>query len=281
MENTTLKIYFKWQSIIYFALFFFWIFRYVEGVWLSDLVNSPYIKINQDIIYWALFLNGIPQIIISNLYIAYSCDFLILLGFGFLILRPQNKFISYAVVLLYFLYFIIYNSSTLHHTHSLIACLFTSIILCFKSKENFKWAIELFRLYACYAMVSAALWKIARKTAFEVEQLSNILVIQHISYILDNPYSFKSNVLQFLIDNSVYSYAFWIGAIALELLFLIGFFTKKYDLFLLIALLTFVVADYWLMDLYFWEFCLFGFFFFNMQHAPYPLSQKMLFNSTK
>lgn len=279
LDNLSLKIHLQWQRFTYAVLLIFWIFRFEEGVWFCDLLKSPFIQVKGDFVYWILHLCHIPQYILSHAYLAYSLDLLLLLGWGFLILRPANKLLAYGTTLAYFLYVVTYNSSTLHHTHSLLPCLFMSIVLCFKSEKNYTWAMVFLRLYACFIMASAALWKIARTSAFHLEQMSNILLEQHATYLIENPYTFKTSILNFLIENPLYSYTLWLGAILIELFFLVGFFTKRFDWILLILLSVFVIGDYFLMNLYFWEFLVLCITFFRRQHAPYPLSQKKISNS--
>ena len=271
---TPLHPYLQWQRLAYALLLFFWLLRWSQGVWFSDLAWSPFIRVKNDYWYWLLHYWEIPQTILASAIISWILDIFLVLAYSLLIWKPQQKYIAYAVSLAYMLYVVVYNTSTLHHTHSLLACFFLNIFLCFKQDKNIYWSWEVFRYYACYVMASAGLWKTLRGTAFHFEQMSNILVHQHVDYLLDHAKDFRAQVLQYLIENPLYSYLFWIGAIALELAFLIGFFTKRFDKILLICLLSFVIADFFMMDLYFWEFSLFALAFFN--NAISPFSKKHL-----
>jgi hypothetical protein len=48
-------------------------------------------------------------------------------------------------------------------------------------------------------------------------------------------------------------YALYLAATAIELLFAIGFFTKKYDKWLIAGFLAFLAFDYWVMRIPYFE----------------------------
>jgi hypothetical protein len=103
-----------------------------------------------------------------------------------------------------------------------------------------------------YALGTAGVWKVARGAAFQSNELSNILIMQHSNYLTNNCTEFLCQVHFFLIENPSFSYALYVGATILELAFLVGFFTKKYDKWLVVLALTFVFFDHLVMRIPYW-----------------------------
>jgi hypothetical protein len=109
--------------------------------------------------------------------------------------------------------------------------------------------------------LAAALWKLSRGTAFEPQQMSDILQNQHQYLLYAQPQNFYSSIYTYFIAHPNQAFLLWQLAFWLEFSFIIGFFSRRYDAYLFVALIAFVVADYFLMSLYFFEFGLFAFCF--------------------
>jgi hypothetical protein len=60
-------------------------------------------------------------------------------------------------------------------------------------------------------------------------------------------------MIRYLVQHPAISYAFYAAACLLELSFVIGFFTKKYDRRLMVAFFVFLVMDYLVMRIIYFE----------------------------
>ena len=245
-------------------LLLFYLLRYWQGVWLWQLAQPMYIHVAADNFYWLAHLANIPQTVLAWPLLSLGLDLSLVFSLAFLAYRPFIKTLAYFAFGLMLLYMVAYNSANLHHTHGLVPLVFMSALLCVKSPISWPLAMAAFRFYACATMLMAGLWKIGRGTAFDVEQMATILQNQHIELLYTQPDAFFSKAYIYLIERPKLAFMLWQGAIWLELSFIIGFFTRRADAYLLFALLAFIVADYFLMSLYFFEFSIWGLLFFRV-----------------
>jgi len=79
--------------------------------------------------------------------------------------------------------------------------------------------------------------------------MSAILVKQHVTNLLDQPNSWFSNFITYLITHKTLSYIIYLLATLSEFVFIVGFFTKKFDRLLIVIFITFVALDYFLMEI--------------------------------
>lgn len=109
------------------------------------------------------------------------------------------------------------------------------------------------RWYFLYFFSTAALWKILRGAVFNLREMSNIILTQH-SGLLTGPCSgLRCRFYVFLIDHPVISWLFYLAAVLVEAAFLVGFFTRRWDRWLAGLAILFVIADYWMMGLPYWQ----------------------------
>jgi hypothetical protein len=137
--------------------------------------------------------------------------------------------------------------------HSLVALIFVSIIFWTKDALLQRRLMEAVRYYFLFAMASAAIWKLARGSVFEVNHLSNILSHQHAQWMADYPNGLMTSFYQYLIQNTTVSYILYLSAIVLELAFLEGFFTKKSDILIAVLFMLFIVFNYVVMGVFSFE----------------------------
>jgi hypothetical protein len=102
-------------------------------------------------------------------------------------------------------------------------------------------------------MMSAALWKIGRGNLTNINHFGHILFNQHIYELIASKNNLHTHIISYLIVNSTLSYGLYLAATISEFIFVIGFFTKKYDRYLMLIFILFFSMDYVLMDLNFVE----------------------------
>ncbi|MBC7652656.1 MAG: hypothetical protein H7101_13005 [Deinococcales bacterium] len=127
-----------------------------------------------------------------------------------------------------------------------IAWLLFPIIFLTKKESSFYVLANGLRYYFLYLFTSAAVWKFTQHGIFNMQQLSNILIIQHKEILTANITGYQI-FIYWLINHSTISYLLYVAATLLELLFIVGYFTKKYDWLLAIAAITFILFDYAIM----------------------------------
>lgn len=249
------------QAILLFLLFV-WLFRAWSGLLLVQLHDSPLLNVGSDNMFWLFYSLQFPNYIIKHQWLGLSCD---LLWLGIAIGGLFYKLPKYSYGVLGFLllnYSIIYNATSTHHEHTLVGVVFMSMLLIPTSSKNFTLLFAALRYYALFALSSAGLWKIYRESAFHANQMSEILKTQHLEYLTTYPESYYSNFISFLIEHPFCSNWLWYSGLVIELSFLIGFLTRRYDPILGILFLAFFIGDYLIMNLCFAEFCIFVLVFY-------------------
>lgn len=137
-----------------------------------------------------------------------------------------------------------------------------------KIRANY-YLLHIVRIVFLLIFFSTALWKIRAGGVFNPDQLSAILLRQHTSLLLSDPSSWFSQFLTFLIGNKAFSYSIYLLAFLLEFIFVIGFFTKRYDRVLIICFILFMVFDYLLMEINYFPWTPFlGCLFFSCCEEP-------------
>ena len=239
----------------------FWLGRCWTHTSLHQLQGAAFVDPKADNFYWILLYFNVPQAIINSFGLGLSIDIALLLLPILIIIYPFRHLPALIYAPLTILYLVSYNSFATHHEHTLIGLVFVSFLLCFKEADRFRTVFNALRYYTCFLMASAALWKLGRGALWHPEQFQNILFEQHADWLIHYPQALFSQWIQFLIGSPFLSKLLWWGATLLEFVFLVGFFTRRYDIYLFVAFWLFIVADYFIMGLHFWELGILSIFF--------------------
>lgn len=245
-EMETKRKYFLYFILIWLA------YRFWGNTLFSQLGETVIQYPSIDNTFWLFNLLGIPKLMTHNSLIAALADVMFLF-LPLLLLKNWNKWLSILLTLLLTIYYITYSTYACHHVHSLVALIFVSVIFWTKDELLQKRVMEAVRYYFLFAMASAAIWKLARGSVFEVNHLSTILSHQHAQWMADYPNGFMTSFYQYLIQNTTVSYTLYLSAIMLELAFLEGFFTKKSDVLIAILFITFLIFNYLVMGVFSFE----------------------------
>ncbi|MCH2022947.1 MAG: hypothetical protein MK207_10765 [Saprospiraceae bacterium] len=250
------------QKTIWFFLLMSWIFRWWSGVLFYQLNNAPFVSVEADNTFWLFHALQFPYFSIHYFYIGIILDLLWLVFAIIGLTIKHNRIISTLMCLLFINYFITFNSVSTHHEHILTGLLFCIILLPIKDHKNFVLVFASIRFYAVFTMFSAGLWKVCRGSVVNPLQMTEILKTQHLDYIVNYPESYYTNFINYLIINPNISNFFWHCSWLIEVAFIIGFLTRKFDKILGIGILLFFFFNYLLMDLFFIEFCIFTIAFY-------------------
>ena len=222
---------------------------------LSPVLTSPM----ADNTYWLAYYLGIPQMILNNHTIGVLFALLLLttpiLGF---IYPSKIVFARFFC----FLFFMLFLTSNAFHGHGWVAILISSFLFCTKKDDNFILVFNAIRYYVAFVFLSASLWKIFRGSVFVNDIMVEILKLQHLSTLIENPTGNYSKFILFLIESPYLSQALFYTAILIQFSFIIAFKTKKYDRYLLALFFIFFFGDWVVMGIPFFEFYIFGMFLF-------------------
>ncbi len=258
MKNKNPEIYFSQKQVDFLC-------RLIFSVILIDLIfsafsntlihqlQSPVLKFAfLDPTFWIMHLLHIPELISSNLYIAWFWDIVLFASCIGVIIFPQKKWLIAVFIVFYFVYYIIFNSYGVHHTHSLVPFLIAPVPFLF-SKKSFSFAWQALRYFLLFSYSAAFLWKFFRFSWLQSNQGILILKKNLAPYLYFNPHTFLADVYFWFLKNPFLVEAFFFTGFVLEGFFIIGFFTRKYDKALFFISLLLPFGFWFLADAVFYE----------------------------
>lgn len=235
------------------ALFYF-IFWLYQGHFLTQLNEPTLINVSIDNTYWLFCMLRIPQTIIQ-----FPILFdVLLVAFTFISFITKNKWIFRLLFILSIVHIITFNVFTGLHTKSSV--FFPLLILPFCFDKLFELVWQGIRYYLLYILVSAAFYKLLNGGFFHPNHFVHILENQHTELSILNPTNFTFLLSNWLIQHNKLANFAWYILCFMEITFIIGFFTRRLDKFLLFLLIAFIISTYFLMRINLLDFmCLFPF----------------------
>ena len=219
----------------------------------SPVLKFPYL----DPVFWLMHFLHIPELITSNKPLAWLWDFILFASATAIIFFPRKKWLIAIFIVFYFIYYIIFNTYGAHHTHSLIPFLLTPIAFLF-SKKSFSFAWQGLRYFLLFSYSAAFFWKFIRLSWLYSEQGILILKKNLAPYLYFNPNTFLASVYFWFINHPSLLQLLYVTGFVLEGLFIIGFFTKKWDPVLFIISLILPLGFWFMADALFYEMALFS-----------------------
>ena len=210
----------------------------------SPVLKYPYV----DPVYWLMHLMRIPDAIVSNYTVAYVFDILLFISCIGCIIYPLKRFFVILFLLIYFIYFITFNSYGVHHTHAGVGILLIPIPFLFRSNITFSLVWQALRYYTLFIYSSSFLWKVFRLSFLQNDHGILILKNNLTSYLFYNPNTGLSSCYMWLLQHPSWANAMYILGFVLEGTFIVGFFTNRYDKYLLLFSFIMVIGFWVLAD---------------------------------
>ncbi len=239
-------------------------YRFISATILSAMAQPPFIFEENEIIYKYFLLSGIPQFLTSGSLVPALFD-VCWYGLPILFLVTMDRIYAILFTIITTFYFLTFNIAAAHHYHGLVGVILISIPFWSKKETRFNFLWEAARYYWLYVLASAALWKILRGSIFYTDQLSNILKSQQINLLLQHPDTFRAHIAQYLIYQPQVTHIALLVNVALQLCFIVGFFTKKFDGYLFILAIIFCIANYYVMGIVSTELLILNFTLMNWE----------------
>ncbi|MFN8292705.1 MAG: hypothetical protein U0T72_03205 [Chitinophagales bacterium] len=224
---------------------------------LSRPLAPPLVFPSIDNAYWALLGSGVYKFVVEHGLLTVLFDIALLAMPLLIVFLPTRQWLFILFLLLAVFYFLAQNIIAGHHFHSFVGVVFLSLPFCFGAKR-FEHLWRAMRYYTLFVFVSAALWKIARGNIFETYQMVYILKAQHAQFLYEQPTSIHAMLLRWLMAHSGFCTVLLFSAVAIQLFFLVGFFTRKADLVLLGLMVLFVIVNYAVMRIVSFELLVLG-----------------------
>ncbi|WP_143017088.1 hypothetical protein [Catalinimonas alkaloidigena] len=231
-----------------------WIFKYTNGVWLHQVAHPTLAYITPEEVQWLWYSTGIPSWILATDLRALTVDLLLLASMLLAFCYPRQRWwppLFSGLLCTYCLTGYLYYFA---RGHNLSGFLLMSFLPWFQSHRRFAAYFQFMRYFLLYILCSAALWKLYNGVVWDYDnQLPFILKMQHAEYVVHHPDAWRSHWVRWLLDQPALNLILLKGAWVLQLSCLVGFFTKKFDYFLLTAVVLFFIGDWLVMNLPFYE----------------------------
>lgn len=261
------------RSVLIYILMFL-LFRFFINATPSHTLQPPLYLIQFDPVYW-LFKFSFLSVINSNQLAAYIFDTFLFTSCAFAILAPGKRLfvISFSILLL--IYAVSYNMSIVHHAHPLSLTIMITLPFWVKRSSDWKLMWEGMRYYVCFAYFASFIWKTVLGTSFFVWNNGVTSTKLNLAeYIYHNPDSFSAGIMKYFISHPALLNAGHVLVILLEGFMVIGFFTKKYDKYLILLPVIIHISTYFFSDVFFIEMLVGLFAFLNTMQINW-LSAKL------
>ena len=219
-----------------------------SGVSFSSLYADTFYNIEVDPAYWIFYLAEIPQLILSHYWLGITLDISIILLLVYLIRYPFNNKPAIPAFLFLFVFYISLTGYLGHRNYQ-SGFIWILVPFLFRKGINRSFAYEAVRYYLLFFYVSAAIFKIADFGIFQSSMMREILVSQFTPYFLEGNTGIRTTVNLFLVHHENIAALLYLAAFTIELIAVIGFFTRRFDRFIGVAILLFHFANWFIMDI--------------------------------
>ncbi len=211
------------------------LWRWASFSMLSQLEAPVLGNVHKDLTFWLFELAGIPALLTGMQAIALCFDLALTLTVVLAIIFPQRTVFPRLYCALILCYFVTNTTYANHHYRPIIGLLVAGIPFAFRSLERMSWSFDALRYYVLFVYASAGLYKVFRGSLFNGDQMTGIIEGTQLDLFLADPYDWHAQLFTWLLRNEWAGWTLFALATVLELVFLIGYFTRRYDVWLFIT----------------------------------------------
>lgn len=231
--------------------------KWWQGIWLYQF--DPFMFSTRfDGTTWLFMQTGLHLLVLQNNWAAMVLDGLFygfpLLYFLVFLKKPATASkLAWVWLIVNWIYVQCYTLFPINSIEAHIPWLLFPLLFCTYSLRSFYFVLQGLRYFFLYFFLSAGIWKLVNGGAFEPTQMSAILMDQHKDFLITSPGYWQSRLIYLLISMPLTAFfLYWMGII-IELTFAIGFFTRRYDRLLIVLFLLFLVFDWLVMRIPYFE----------------------------
>lgn len=248
------------QSVVLTYLFVFYVlalWKWLDGGWLYQYAPFAF-QTRMDGTTWLFMRLGLHQWMISHpwAYIWADLFFYSVPALWYFADRHWPRYAWLVGWLMLMVNWTYVQAFTLYPTNSIeghFAWLMMPLLFLMRDQKGFSLVLGGLRYVFLFFFFSAGVWKIYLGGVFNPAQLSNILAFQHGHVLALSPESSFAQWINWLIDHSRIGWTLYIVANVAELVFVVGFFTMKWDRWLVVLFLLFLLLDRLIMQIGYYE----------------------------
>lgn len=235
------------------------------------VIKFPYV----DLTYWGMHWLGIPEFLTGNFWVALFFDLALFAACILSFWAPEKRLYIWSFIVLYFIYFITFNTYGTHHTNHKIGFLVIALPFTVADYKSFNYLWQGLRYFSLFAMADAFLWKFFRLAWLHTDQGLMIMKKNAAAILYFEPNSWTSDLYRWLLQHPGLVNAGYLAGVVMEGLFIIGFFTRKYDTYLF-ALTIVLTLGFWVIaDAQFFQFMILNLTLINF-HVVFARADRAL-----
>lgn len=256
--------------IFCFLLWFAWLL--LHGLLFTSL-NPVFFLNRQDVTLNIIMLTDIQNVLIKykGIRILFDTVYLLLplLLVNSIYKRRLNRILAIATLCFHIVYCLLLSSMSVVSAEIFVAWVAVPVIFYGRTVRGFYFLLHILRIFFLLIFFTAGLWKIRTGAIFNADQMSGVLVGQHASYLTNASVTIYRQMILYLIDHVYLSYFLYFSAFAAELSFGIGFFTRKFDRYLIAIFCLFLICNYIVMGINYFAWLPFlGCLYFSQYSIP-------------
>lgn len=211
-----------------------------------------------DLVTWLVMKTGIHQWLLNNPFgwLAFDITFYLIPLVYLLAYKRSIRLASVVAIIMLIVNYIYIQCYTLYPANSIegfIPWLLFPFLLMAVNLRSFYFILHALRYFFLFFFVSAAIWKFVQGGVFNINQMSGVLLFQHKEYLASSPNFWYTYFIYWLVSHRYMGYTLYVAATFLELFFITGFFTKRFDRLLIFACIIFLLTDLFFMRIPYWE----------------------------
>ncbi|MEO5646988.1 MAG: hypothetical protein ABIQ56_01430 [Chitinophagaceae bacterium] len=237
---------------IYAWLFLILVYFFLNHSLLYQLSLPPLIYIGTDNTFWLFHLFGLPQFLLQHSGAALAFDVILTTSCLAFVFIPDRTILAWISVAGCWILYISYCSAA-GHQFAQIGYLLIPLAFLVKDEAKFKLMWKLIRYWVCFLYFCGGVYKIYYGGFAFDDNMAEILRAMNAEWLFLRPEGWRSETIAYLIDHKAMAQGLYQLATILDLLMVIGFFTYRFDRWLLISLVIFHFSNYFLLHISFVE----------------------------
>ncbi|MFT3912002.1 MAG: hypothetical protein QM737_21435 [Ferruginibacter sp.] len=234
--------------ILFFVVLFEYALFIFSGVSFSSLNGDRFFDLGPDPAFWLIYGLKLPQFITGHYWLGIFLDALIVLLLLLFIRNPYNNKMALLLFLLLFLFYTFLMGYLTHRNYQ-VGFFVVFIPFIFKKDINKHFAFDAVRYFLLFFYLSAAWLKFFNGSLSDPAHFSHMLSSQFSAYFIEDNTGVRTNINLYLIAHPKVGYTLYLGSFFIELATCIGFFTKRFDKWLALLLLSFHFMNWLIMDI--------------------------------
>lgn len=247
----------KQITAAYCVLFYLLMLHKLYNGFLLFQIQPHLFGVRFDMVTWMLMETGVHRWLLDNStgWLIFDAVFYVMPLLYFIIfIKRQNlaPFVAAVMLLVNWIYIECYTLYPANSIESFTPWLLFPFLFLTANINQFYFVLHGLRFFFIFFFASSGVWKITQGGVFYPGQMSGVLLFQHKEYLVTSK-DWYTRFVYFLVRRPQLSFVLYVGAAMLELFFFVGFFTRRYDKFLIVLFIVFLLLDNLFMRIPYWE----------------------------